>query len=84
MRDTKEQRRRWYMVTRVNRRTVHTRLSKDAAMNLRVVLRNVADSRVVSSLMMLDSGCIAITNSDTEIVGLFDLFDLVNNEPIDS
>ena len=63
-----------YMVTRIGRETRRTRLSRDAASQLRSVLRH-ATAGTVSNAMMLDRTCIGITSehNNGELIEIYDL-----------
>ena len=63
-----------YMVTRIGRETRRTRLSADAASQLRAILRKVTEG-IVQHTMTLDSNCIGIASkSDNgELIEIYDL-----------
>ena len=65
-----------YMLTRIGRETSRTRLSKNAAMQLRSVLRSVTDVKVESTTSTpLDRNCIGIA-SDHSGGEWYEIYDL--------
>ena len=67
-----------YLVTRIGRNTVKTRLSVHAASNLRCILRRHCIG-VIASSAVLDANCIGLTDS-TDEMEVYDLSVRSNNQ----